>query len=134
MRPLSCRTLFPSSAHVLPFRHRLPLWGGVDAMTYRRFNDAQGCAWEAWEVHPLAVERRVNAERRAIARDESDRRRRQQEFRLVIPQELSHGWLAVQGGTTKIRLTPIPEGWMHLTDQQLAELVARATKSAQAAS
>ena len=103
-------------------------------MTYRRFNDAQGCAWEAWEVHPLAVERRVNAERRAIARDESDRRRRQQEFRLVIPQELSQGWLAVQGGTTKIRLTPIPEGWMHLTDQQLAELVARATKSAQAAS
>jgi hypothetical protein len=103
-------------------------------MTYRRFNDSQGCAWEAWEVHPLAVERRVNAERRATIRDENDRRRRQQEFRLVIPQELSQGWLAVQGGATKIRLTPIPEGWMHLTDQQLAELVARSLKTAQAAS
>ena len=33
-------------------------------MTYRRFIDPQGGLWEAWEVHPLVVERRVNAERR----------------------------------------------------------------------
>jgi hypothetical protein len=104
-------------------------------MTYRRFYDSSGSAWEAWEVHPLAVERRVNAERRASTREEpSDRRSSPREFRLVIPRELSAGWLAVQGSTVKVRLTPIPDGWMRLSDAELAELVARSARSAQAAS
>ena len=93
-------------------------------MSYRRFSDSDGGAWEAWEVHPLAVERRVNAERRSLFRGDPDRRR-QQEFRLVIPRELSDGWLAVQGCAMKLRVTPIPDGWMHLSDRELAELVAR---------
>jgi hypothetical protein len=103
-------------------------------MTYRRFIDAQGNAWEAWEVHPLAVERRVNAERRANPRADDTHRRRHREFRLTIPPELSQGWLAFQGGTAKIRVAPIPAGWMLLTDQQLSELVARSMRSSQAAS
>jgi hypothetical protein len=102
-------------------------------MTYRRFTDPQGGLWEAWEVHPLVVERRVNAERRASAREDIDRRK-QQEFRLVIPRELSRGWLAVQSAAAKVRLTPIPDGWMHLTDYELADLVARSARSEQAAS
>jgi hypothetical protein len=103
-------------------------------MTYRRFNDPQGGVWGAWEVHPLAVERRVNAERRANPREDSDRRRGQHEFRLVIPRELSAGWLAVQGASIKVRVTPIPDGWMSLSDHELSELVARSARSAQAAS
>ena len=102
-------------------------------MTYRRFTDPQGGLWEAWEVHPLLVERRVNAERRMNARDEGDRRR-QEEFRLVIPRELSRGWLAVQSAAAKVRLSPIPDGWMNLTDQELSELVVRSSTSEQAAS
>src|SRR5215217_159686 len=98
-------------------------------MTYRRFSDSQGSAWEAWEVHPLAVERRVNAERRASKREDADRRRAHREFRLVIPRELSRGWLAVQGGPVKIRITPIPDGWSTLTDEELADLVARAART-----
>ena len=96
-------------------------------MSYRRFSDAHGDSWEAWEVHPTAVERRVNSERRAQPRGDADRRR-QHEFRLVIPGELSGGWLAVQGSTAKIRLSPIPDGWMNLSDRELAELVARAAR------
>jgi len=96
-------------------------------MSYRRFSDAQGGSWEAWEVHPTAVERRVNADRRAQPRGDIDRRRGH-EFRLVIPGELSGGWLAVQGSTAKIRLSPIPNGWMNLSDRELAELVARAAR------
>ena len=102
-------------------------------MTYRRFTDPQGGQWEAWEVHPLAVERRVNAERRMSARDDGDRRK-QQEFRLVIPGELSRGWLAVQSAAAKVRVTPIPEGWMHLSDYELADLVIRSATNEQAAS
>ena len=98
-------------------------------MSYRRFSDVNGGSWEAWEVHPTAVERRVNADRRAQPRDEPDRRRNR-EFRLVIPRELADGWLAVQGAEMKIRLAPIPDGWMWLSDVELVELVARtATRS-----
>jgi len=93
-------------------------------MSYRRFSDMNGGSWEAWEVHPTAVERRVNAERRAHRRNDPDRRK-SREFRLVIPRELSGGWLAVQGTTTKVRLAPIPDNWMRLTDRELVELVAR---------
>src|SRR3954467_4271106 len=108
-------------AHVLLFilmtQHR---GAARRRMTYRRFYDSNGSAWEAWEVHPLAVERRVNAERRAPTREESPgRRSASREFRLVIPRELSAGWLAVQGSTVKVRVSPIPEGWMHLTDAEL---------------
>jgi hypothetical protein len=102
-------------------------------MTYRRFTDMNGGAWEAWEVHPTAVERRVNADRRAQPRTEPDRRRNR-EFRLVIPRELSDGWLAVQGAATKLRLAPIPVGWMDLSDHELVQLVARSSKPEQQAS
>ena len=60
-----------------------------------------------------------------MPRGDADRRR-QQEFRLVIPHELSGGWLALQGTQEKIRVAPIPEGWMALSDDDLAALVARA--------
>jgi len=99
-------------------------------MSYRRFSDPEGGSWEAWEVHPTAVERRINADRRALPRGDADRRR-QHEFRLIIPGELSGGWLAVQNSTAKIRLAPIPEGWIHLSDQELVELVARAAREAE---
>src|SRR5689334_19309283 len=92
-------------------------------MSYRRVSDTNGGSWEVWEVHPTAVERRVNAERRAHPREDPDRRRNR-EFRLVIPRELADGWLAVQG-PTKLRVAPIPVGWMQLSDRDLIELVAR---------
>lgn len=96
-------------------------------MSYRRFTDAEGISWEAWEVHPSAVERRVNADRRSTRRERDSERRRDREFRLVIPNELRSGWLALQGSAAKIRLAPIPDGWMHLTDEELAGLVALKT-------
>ena len=102
-------------------------------MSYRRFVDSQGRVWEAWEVHPSAVERRMNTDRRVARREELDRRR-QQEFRLVIPRELRQGWLALQAPTEKLRVSPIPDGWMHLSDDELASLVARAAVQTQATS
>ena len=96
-------------------------------MSYRRFNDSEGRAWEAWEVHPTAVERRLNRDRRTEPRDTVDRRKTR-EFRLVIPRELREGWLALQWRTQKLRLSPIPDGWMHLSDEELSQLVGRASR------
>ena len=75
----------------------------------------------------------MNTDRRARERQATDRRRAR-EFRLVIPRELSAGWLALQGRSRKIRLSPIPEGWMHLSDEQLAALVRREPAARRAAS
>lgn len=102
-------------------------------MSYRRFTDSEGSSWEAWEVHPASVERRLNSERRGRARASSERRRIR-EFRLVIPRELSEGWLALQGRSRKIRLSPIPDGWQHLSDDELAALVRRSTHERRQAS
>ena len=96
-------------------------------MSYRRFTDSEGRSWEAWEVHPSAVERRLNQDRRTAHRATADRRR-QREFRLEIPRELQEGWLALQGTAEKIRLAPIPDGWTHLSDDELARLVSRAAR------
>jgi hypothetical protein len=93
-------------------------------MNYRRFTDSAGHVWEAWEVDPWAVERRLASDRRDTPRDSLDRRRSDQ-FRLMIPNELRDGWLAFQGHAAKLRLAPIPEGWMLLSDEQLGSLVAR---------
>jgi hypothetical protein len=43
----------------------------------------------------------------------------------MIPNELRDGWLAFQGRASKVRLAPIPDGWMLLSDEQLSSLVAR---------
>ena len=99
-------------------------WSDVGAMNYRRFTDSTGHTWEAWEVDPWAVERRLATDRRDAPRDSLDRRRSDQ-FRLMIPNELRDGWLAFQGRASKVRLAPIPEGWMLLSDEQLSSLVAR---------
>lgn len=94
-------------------------------MSYRRFNDSEGRSWEAWEVHPSAVERRISRDRRAAQRQTMERRKTH-EFRLNIPSELSAGWLALQGRDSRLRLSPIPDGWEHLSDEELCRLVMRA--------
>ena len=94
-------------------------------MTYRRFTDSEGQTWEAWEVHPSVVERRMNEDRRGEPRPTTDRRQ-SREFRLVIPRELREGWLVIQARSEKLRVTPIPDGWSHLSDAELAALVERA--------
>jgi hypothetical protein len=102
------------------------LRSNLGEMNYRRFTDSAGRVWEAWEVDPWAVERRLAADRRGQPRDSLDRRRSDQ-FRLMIPNELRDGWLAFQGVTSKVRVAPIPEGWMLLSDEQLSSLVADST-------
>jgi hypothetical protein len=96
-------------------------------MSYRRFMDGTGKQWEVWEVHPSAVERRMMADRRKTPRSGPDRRNRR-EFRLIMPAELRDGWLAFQGGAKKVRLAPIPNGWVHLSDDELEKLAQQAAR------
>lgn len=40
-----------------------------------------------------------------------------------MPPELQGGWLAFQAAKEKFRVAPIPEGWVHLSDDELARLI-----------
>jgi hypothetical protein len=96
-------------------------------MPHREFLDEHGRLWDVWDVHPTAVERRVNADRRNASRASPDRRQRR-EIRLMVPGELRAGWLAFQTMGERRRVSPIPADWDRLPDDELARLALRATR------
>lgn len=94
---------------------------------HRQFDDEAGRTWDVWEVHPSAVERRVNEERRKQDRNTPDRRQNQ-DIRFPMPRELAEGWLAFQSGEERLRLVPIPEGWSGMSADELRVLKRRAVR------
>ena len=95
-------------------------------MAHRTFRDDQGREWDAWEVVPTAVERRLA--RDGAIRKPSTERRKVQEARVLVPEDLERGWLAFQSGTERVRLAPIPNEWAEMTDEELVDLLSRATR------
>jgi len=63
-------------------------------MALREFNDAEGNLWRVWDTRPTS---RVRGERQG-------------------------GWLTFEHGTLRRRLTPIPEGWADVPDEELRRL------------
>ncbi len=96
-------------------------------MAHRAFQDRLGRTWDVWEVRPTAIERRLNGDRRHHPRATPERRQRT-EARVVVPNDLSRGWLAFDAGSERRRLAPIPEDWLNLPDAQLEMLAERATR------
>lgn len=94
-------------------------------MAYRSFRDANGVEWEAWDVIPRLVERRMADRRQGGTADESERRRgverRAMARRRASLAGLEQGWLCFERGEEKRRLTPIPPDWPRCDDTRLAE-------------
>jgi hypothetical protein len=85
-------------------------------MAYRTFIDSDGVEWQAWDVLPRAVDRRI-ANRR-VSREHvvfADRRRadrRQVDGRWTpLTSGLRDGWLCFDHDGNRRRLTPIPPDW-----------------------
>lgn len=98
-------------------------------MAYREFTDADGVRWEAWDVHPTHVERRL-AEAAEGAPDR-ERRVADQGARMQVRPEFAHGWLAFQSRHERRRLAPAPVGWEELDDDALGRLCAQADRIGQ---
>lgn len=98
-------------------------------MAYREFVDPDGVSWEAWDVHPTHVERRLSREGEWT----SDAERRVEEHgpRMQVRPEYTHGWLAFQSRHERRRLAPVPADWHELDDAGLAALCARASRIGQ---
>ena len=80
-----------------------------------------------WEVYPSAVEQRMSGEYPAVP-DGDGAAREKREVRIRVPSALQAGWLAFQSGKDRRRLTPIPERWVALDEEQLVQLLARADR------
>lgn len=110
-------------------------------MTFRTFTDANGVTWNAWDVRPQGADRRQGQQRRSRSIDDpgvdppvidertgAERRRRGDEDvpRVRSTETLSRGWLAFESTSERRRLSPIPPGWEHSSESELARLCERA--------
>jgi hypothetical protein len=71
--------------------------------THRAFVDARGIWWDVFAVYPGA---------RASGSQ--------------LKGTWQQGWLSFDSGTDKRRLSPIPDGWQGLSDEELVQLLERA--------
>ena len=94
-------------------------------MPHRSFRDEIGRQWEVWEVVPTAVERRIA---QSVTRPPTVERRKVQETRVVVPDQLQKGWLAFQSGRDRRRLAPIPCEWDDMTSAELLDLLRQAER------
>ena len=73
----------------------------------RRFHDGERM-WSVWEVtRELLLDM-------GVAHD-------------ALADDLRDGWLCFKSGAERRRFSPLPDGWYHLSDEQLAALCLRAT-------
>ena len=70
-------------------------------------------------VDPPVIDERTGAERR--------RRGDEPAPRLRLTDTLARGWLAFESTFERRRLSPIPPGWEHVSESELAQLCARAS-------
>ena len=70
----------------------------------RSFEDARRVRWTTFEVHPSTA-------------------------RARLPGQFQGGWLSFDSGSETRRLSPIPERWHLLTDDELRDLCVRAEAS-----
>ncbi len=97
-------------------------------MAHRTFQDATGKTWQVWTVEPTFVERRLTPP--SPEDPPVIERRRRPSARMNLGPQWTKGWLAFETAGEKRRLAPIPTGWAAYSDEQLAELCARAARVA----
>lgn len=92
-------------------------------MPHRKITDGAKRTWDVWEVIPSSVAEKVE-ERRRQARTSPP----PQAPPIRVPQKLEQGWLAFQCEAERRRITPIPVNWSTMSDAELVELLAVATR------
>lgn len=96
---------------------------------HRIFRDDSARLWNAWDVHPIWGERRVEQRRHLPGASPTmlnNRRRKERRaangLRIALPPRLARGWIAFECGDDRRRVAPIPDGWAELTDDGLRSL------------
>src|SRR5689334_4283611 len=91
-------------------------------MSHRIFVDSAGNEWEAFDVVPRRDERR-NYDRRNLGDGGAESEQRRQDRRLTVGGAAgirdNKGWLCFERGSERRRLSPIPEDWQRVSDEEL---------------
>ncbi len=95
-------------------------------MPHRKISDADGVAWDIWDVHPGPSDRRHLPDRRKESRDEPDRRR-EDDVGLLL--QSAGSWLAFVSRSERRRLMLVPDGWEQLGEEDLQMLLVLAGDS-----
>lgn len=93
-------------------------------MAFRKFLDATGEEWQAYDVTPPVDERRRYDRRSSAQAAEDERRssdRRLSVGRVSRLTSRAEGWLCFERGGERRRLSPIPKDWLRATDEQLEQ-------------
>ena len=107
-------------------------------MALREFRDGSGRHWEVWDTVPVAPSGdysdtpmgRLLANSREGTQHETDRAPTPMPGRFTPGREL--GWLTFASGTSRRRLSPIPDGWQSMSESDLAGHLMRADAVASA--
>lgn len=75
-------------------------------------------------MRPIAIERRLNDDRRTVPRFAQDRR--SVDLQFALRGSLRDGWVTFQSGDDKRRISPIPPGWTAAPEGELIAMLARA--------
>jgi len=89
------------------------------AMAHRKFTDSLGRSWDVWTVVPSRPQRRRAG---ASAPPPIGERRKQNDYRAVLDERWAGGWLTFETKGEKRRLSPFPEGWATMPDEELEQL------------
>jgi hypothetical protein len=92
-------------------------------VAHRQITDETGRDWMVWEVIPREMDRSDSADE-----GEDSARRAESGPRVLVAEHLSDGWLTFETKREKRRLSPIPYGWAELSDKDLLDLLAKATR------
>ncbi|MFL5578403.1 MAG: hypothetical protein ACJ79S_20810 [Gemmatimonadaceae bacterium] len=101
-------------------------------MPLREFTDADRRTWQVWDTVPKSpIEDSYFAQNARMIRNAAA-----EEYTAPVhlPRRFTegreHGWLTFMCSDEKRRLSPIPERWEALSDEELARLLARAERVA----
>jgi hypothetical protein len=98
-------------------------------MAHREYQGPDGRKWVVWSVLPEYAERRgLTPSSAQPAVEPVAERRVRDEFRVTLAGKFSQGWLAFETEGEKWRLSPFPKHWLNMSDPELDELRATATK------
>lgn len=96
-------------------------------MAHRTFVDPTGLEWQAWEVVRMTTERREE-QRREEELPVDVNRRMLSDRRVGVRPGFEAGWLAFRSASgERRRLSPAPDGWDALPDEELSALLLGAT-------
>ena len=98
------------------------------AMAHRTFRDSLGRKWDVWTVTPSKIERRDRSAPAVPPDPPGVERRKHEEYRVLLGNEWSRGWLAFETAGEKRRLARYPDDWDEMQPEQLQELCQRAVE------